>query len=233
MEPGLPIPVVITAYADKSFTFIMKTPPATVLIKKAAEDRQGQRQAAHRQGGQDHARPGRRNRQDQDARPDRRRSGCRRAHHRRQRPQHGHQRGGVCDMAQSFPSASRRCAPRSTATSLSGRRGAEAGQGNRHRQVRRVGRRRRQSRRRRQEVGPDGARLGRAARGYRQDGARRGVRAGRQGRGGQGRRRRHRRLRRPGREDQGRQHGFRRRHRLARMRCASSASSARSSVRAA
>ena len=35
MEPGLPIPVVITACADKSFTFIMKTPPATVLIKKA------------------------------------------------------------------------------------------------------------------------------------------------------------------------------------------------------
>ncbi|NLF54320.1 MAG: 50S ribosomal protein L11 [Thauera phenolivorans] len=36
MEPGLPIPVVITAFADKSFTFIMKTPPAAVLIKKAA-----------------------------------------------------------------------------------------------------------------------------------------------------------------------------------------------------
>ena len=36
MEPGLPIPVVITAFADKSFTFIIKTPPATVLIKKAA-----------------------------------------------------------------------------------------------------------------------------------------------------------------------------------------------------
>lgn len=35
MEPGLPIPVVITAYSDKSFTFIMKTPPASVLIKKA------------------------------------------------------------------------------------------------------------------------------------------------------------------------------------------------------
>ena len=33
VEPGLPIPVVITAYAAKSFTFIMKTPPATVLIK--------------------------------------------------------------------------------------------------------------------------------------------------------------------------------------------------------
>ena len=37
MEAGLPVPVVITAYADKSFTFIMKTPPATVLIKKAAK----------------------------------------------------------------------------------------------------------------------------------------------------------------------------------------------------
>lgn len=36
IEPGLPIPVVITAFADKSFTFIMKTPPATILLKKAA-----------------------------------------------------------------------------------------------------------------------------------------------------------------------------------------------------
>jgi len=36
MEPGLPIPVVITVYSDRSFTFIMKTPPATVLLKKAA-----------------------------------------------------------------------------------------------------------------------------------------------------------------------------------------------------
>ena len=34
-EPGLMLPVVITAFADKSFTFIIKTPPATVLIKKA------------------------------------------------------------------------------------------------------------------------------------------------------------------------------------------------------
>ena len=35
VEPGLPLPVVITAFADKSFTFFIKTPPATVLIKKA------------------------------------------------------------------------------------------------------------------------------------------------------------------------------------------------------
>ena len=36
VEPGLPIPVVITAFADKSFTFVMKTPPASILLKKAA-----------------------------------------------------------------------------------------------------------------------------------------------------------------------------------------------------
>jgi large subunit ribosomal protein L11 len=35
VEPGTPLPVVITAYADKSFTFIIKTPPATAMIKKA------------------------------------------------------------------------------------------------------------------------------------------------------------------------------------------------------
>ena len=36
LEPGLPIPVVITAFSDKSFTFITKTPPAAVLLMKAA-----------------------------------------------------------------------------------------------------------------------------------------------------------------------------------------------------
>ena len=36
MENGLPIPVVITVYNDKSFTFITKTPPASILLKKAA-----------------------------------------------------------------------------------------------------------------------------------------------------------------------------------------------------
>lgn len=35
MEQGLPLPVVITVYSDRSFTFIIKTPPASVLIKKA------------------------------------------------------------------------------------------------------------------------------------------------------------------------------------------------------
>ena len=36
-EPGLVLPVVITAFADKSFTFVLKSPPAIVLIKKAAK----------------------------------------------------------------------------------------------------------------------------------------------------------------------------------------------------
>ena len=41
LEPGIPTPVIITAYEDKSFTFIMKTPPATILIKKAAKIQKG------------------------------------------------------------------------------------------------------------------------------------------------------------------------------------------------
>ena len=35
LEKGLPIPVIITVYSDRSFTFVMKTPPASVLIRKA------------------------------------------------------------------------------------------------------------------------------------------------------------------------------------------------------
>lgn len=41
IEKGLPIPVVITVYSDRSFTFITKTPPAAVLLKKAAGVKSG------------------------------------------------------------------------------------------------------------------------------------------------------------------------------------------------
>ena len=41
MEPGMPIPVTITVYADRSFTFITKTPPASYLIIKAAGIKKG------------------------------------------------------------------------------------------------------------------------------------------------------------------------------------------------
>jgi len=36
MEPGMPVPVVITAYADRTYSFVMKTPPNTYFLKKAA-----------------------------------------------------------------------------------------------------------------------------------------------------------------------------------------------------
>jgi large subunit ribosomal protein L11 len=41
MEPGMPIPVVITAFADRTFTFITKTPPNTYFLKKAANITKG------------------------------------------------------------------------------------------------------------------------------------------------------------------------------------------------
>ena len=41
LEPGMPIPVVITAYGDRSFTFVTKTPPASYFLKKAAGRREG------------------------------------------------------------------------------------------------------------------------------------------------------------------------------------------------
>ena len=41
IEPGAPVPVVITVYSDRSFTFIMKTPPASLLLRKAAGIKSG------------------------------------------------------------------------------------------------------------------------------------------------------------------------------------------------
>ncbi len=111
VEPGLPIPVVITAYADKSFTFIMKTPPATVLIKKAAKVEKGSQRPQRRQGRQADARAGRGDREGEDAGPHRRRHGRRRPHDRGQRAQHGHhrRRGEVIMAAeQKLPKLSKR-----------------------------------------------------------------------------------------------------------------------------
>ncbi|MGE4246509.1 MAG: 50S ribosomal protein L11 [Parvibaculaceae bacterium] len=46
MEPGMPIPVTITAFQDKSFTFEMRTPPATFFLKKAAGLKLGKKPAS-------------------------------------------------------------------------------------------------------------------------------------------------------------------------------------------
>ena len=52
MEPGLPVPVIITVYNDRSFTFIMKSPPAAVLLRKAAGIQKGScRQSESRAAG--------------------------------------------------------------------------------------------------------------------------------------------------------------------------------------
>ncbi|MBN8485870.1 MAG: 50S ribosomal protein L11 [Sphingomonadales bacterium] len=44
MEKGMPIPTIITVYADRSFTFVTKTPPASFLIKKAANLKSGSKE---------------------------------------------------------------------------------------------------------------------------------------------------------------------------------------------
>ena len=51
IEPGLPIPVVITVYSDKSFTFIKKTPPASILLLKALGIKKRLRPPQYRKGG--------------------------------------------------------------------------------------------------------------------------------------------------------------------------------------
>ena len=54
-DEGLIIPVVITVYADRSYTFITKTPPVAVLHQARGGHRQGQRRAEQEQGRKDHA----------------------------------------------------------------------------------------------------------------------------------------------------------------------------------
>ena len=67
-EPGLPLPVVITAFSDKSFSFVVKTPPASVLIKKALKIDKGSPRASHRQGWKNFKIPVGRNCEDENGR---------------------------------------------------------------------------------------------------------------------------------------------------------------------
>ena len=94
MEPGLPIPTVITVYSDRSFTFITKTPPAASSAEEGSRYQERFRSSEHRQGGHRFPRAAGRDRQDQRAGHDCRRYGCSGPHHRRYSPQHGPQRGG-------------------------------------------------------------------------------------------------------------------------------------------
>ncbi len=52
MEPGAPVPTIITIYQDKSFTFEIKTPPASYLLKKAAKIQKGSQEPGLKNVGQ-------------------------------------------------------------------------------------------------------------------------------------------------------------------------------------
>ncbi len=89
-DVGLVIPVVITVYADRSFTFITKTPPAAVLIKKACGIDKASGVPNKTKVGEDHEGAGPQNRRNQNARSERRERRVGHEHGRRHRPQHGH-----------------------------------------------------------------------------------------------------------------------------------------------
>ena len=78
-QKGLIIPVVITVYADRSYTFITKTPPAAILLLKAAGVPKGSGHAEQGEGRQGHEEAGRGDREDEDAGPERRGSARRRS----------------------------------------------------------------------------------------------------------------------------------------------------------
>ena len=93
-KPGLPIPVVITVYRDRSFTFIMKTPPASVLLRKAAKIDKGSAVPNTNKVGKLTREQVEEIAQNQDAGPDCGRYGCRGAHDRGYCPQCRYRRGG-------------------------------------------------------------------------------------------------------------------------------------------
>ena len=100
-DGDLIIPVVITVYADRSFSFVTKTPPAAVLIKKACNLKSGSQQD---QGRRDQ--PGRsaQDRRAEDARSERGQRGSGHEHDRRHCPQHGrHRQGIICKSSRGDP----------------------------------------------------------------------------------------------------------------------------------
>jgi ribosomal protein L11 len=82
---GLIIPVVVSVYNDRSFTFITKTPPASILLKRAAGIAKGSGYAEQRQSRQSHRQAGRGHRETKNARPERRLS----RHRDQEHPRHG------------------------------------------------------------------------------------------------------------------------------------------------
>ena len=168
-EQGLIIPAVITVYADRTFTFITKTPPASVLLKSAAKIAKGSGEPNQTKVGKVTREQVQRDRAAQDARPERER------HRRGDEDRRGHgaldgHRGRGLNMkrGQAVPK-SRAERDRSRAAPIRSRRRWSILLQNTPREVRRDGRAGVQPRRRSAPRGPDGARRGRAAARHRQD----------------------------------------------------------------
>ena len=125
-QGGTIIPVVITVYEDRSFTFITKTPPAAILIKEALNAAEGLGRAEPQQGRQAHARPGERDRRAQAPRPERPHGRAGRQDHRGHRPLDGS--GGRPDgqARQDVTGGTREGRPRAR---VHARRGDRAAQG--------------------------------------------------------------------------------------------------------
>jgi large subunit ribosomal protein L1 len=100
MEPGMPIPVVITAFGDRTFTFIMKTPPNTYFLKKAAGITKGTTTPGKGNAVGRVTMAQLRERRDQDEGHERQRRGRRRQDAGRLGPLDGPDRGGGLIMAQ-------------------------------------------------------------------------------------------------------------------------------------
>ena len=94
MEPGMPIPTVITAFADRTFTFATKTPPASFFLKKAAGLAKGGQTPGKSRRRQGHRGAVPRDRRDQDEGPQRQRPRPGHDHDRRLGPVDGLRRGG-------------------------------------------------------------------------------------------------------------------------------------------
>ena len=116
-ETGTVIPVVITVYEDRSFTFITKTPPAAVLIRQALRIDKGSGEPNRDEGRHDHAGAAARDRRAQARRPERARRRSGGEDHRRHRPLDGRRGGGMSRTRQALHRAARRRSTASASTS--------------------------------------------------------------------------------------------------------------------
>ncbi len=164
MEKGTPIPVVITTYADRSFTFEMKTPPVSYFIKKAAKLESGSKTPGRDKAGAIYRSAGARDRRAEDEGPELRHHRLGHEDGRRFRPLDGHRGHGVIAMANLGKRTNKVREGVDREKLYLDRRSGEDDQGARQGEVRRDHRDRDESRRRSASRRPDGARRGRCCR---------------------------------------------------------------------